>query len=130
MAVCFYPRNKQFSLRGPERFRVIDDINLTYYMNKSELDKIMQHILSEFCNTSVIGYNKYQDKFWCKRYDKSICTLHIEIFVNLKGFEYSEIKLTPLIGTTDDINMFVYDFNDSIQMYRTSNFIRSVLSTY
>ena len=130
MSICFYPRNKQFSPRGPERFRIVNNIILTYYLSKFELDRITQHILSEFCNISVIGYNKYQDKFWCKRYNKTMCTLHMELVVIIKDDNCSEIRLTPLIGTLDDINMFISDFNDAIKMYKTSNFIRSVLTTH
>jgi hypothetical protein len=128
MSVCLYPRNNiNFSPRGPERFRVIKVINLTYYLSKSEFDKIIQHILIDFCNTTVLGYDKYNDKYWCKKYNKSRCTLHLEIKVISKGYEYSDIQIMPLTGEDDDINLFVSDFNESVQMYKSSNFIRSLL---
>ena len=74
MSICLYPRNNiNFPLRGPERFREIDKIKLSYCLNKCEFDKIIQHILIDFCNTSVLGYDKYNDKYWCK----NIIKLHV-----------------------------------------------------
>lgn len=132
MSVCLYQSSNKFkpSKRSPERFRIINNISLTYYLDKSEFDKIMQHIFIDFCDITVLGYDKYNDKYWCKKYNNSRCILHLEIKVISKGYEYSDIKIMPLIGEEDVINLFVMDFNESVQMYKTSNFIRSVLCKY
>ena len=130
MEVCVCQKNKHFSLREKDKFQMMNNIKLTYSLNKFELDKIMQHVLIEFCNVSVIGYNKYEDKFWCKSYTESICSLHIELAVKSKEIEYVEIKIMPMLGSINDINAFIYDFNESIQMYKTSNFIKNLLHTY
>jgi hypothetical protein len=131
MSVCLYPRNNiNFSAREAERFQYIKEIKLTYHLRKPEFDKIMQQILIDFCNTTVLGYDKHNDKYWCKKYNKSTCTLHLEIKVISKGCDYSDIQIMPLTGEYNDINLFISDFNESVQMYKSSNFIRYILCKY
>ena len=127
MSICFYPRNKEFTLRDPTAFRFVNEIILNYSLSKTILDRIIKKILIEFCDTPFIGYDNCQDKFWCKRYSNTICSLHIDISIVFKSSHCSEIKIQPLIGTNQDINIFVYELNDTIKMYKTSNFIKSIL---
>lgn len=131
MSICYYPSyNKSKSLNYKlERFRIINEINLTYYLDKSIIDKIMKRILIDFCESSVIGYDRYHDKYWCKKYNKLICKLNIEIYVIFKGYNYSEIKIIPLVGMNEEINTFIYDFNESIQLYMESDFIRGIIES-
>ena len=129
MSVCYYPvEQKQKSLKYRlERFRIINEIKFTYSLDKSIFDKIMQRVLIEFCESTVLGYDKYFDKYWCKKMIKGICELHVEIMVNFIGYDYTEIRIIPLVGTNDNIKTFIFNFHESIQMYKTSNFIRDVL---
>ena len=129
MSICYYPikQKSKSSDNKLERFRIINEINITYNLDKSIFDKIMQRVLIEFCQSNVIGYNKYFDKYWCKKMNKGICKLHVEIMVNYKGYDYAEIRIIPLVGINDDIKTFIFDFHESIEMYKTSNFIRDIL---
>jgi len=129
MSICYYPAQykPKFSNHKLERFRIINEIKLAYYLDNSILDKIMQRILTEFCESTVVGYNKYFDKYWCKKMNKGICEFHVELLIIFKGYEYTEIIITPLIGTNENIKKFVFDFHEAIQLYKTSNFIRDIM---
>ena len=94
-------------------------------MNK--LTDIIKGILSDFCNATVIGYDKRLNKYWCKIYEKKYCTLHVELEILNKDNEISFVKFIPIIGTDTLIENFVSNFTESIQLYTTSSFIRSCL---
>jgi hypothetical protein len=128
MSLSIYPTNSisNLDLKREEIFTP-NKINLTYELNKIEFEKIIQHILIDFCNMTVLGYDKREDKYWCKKCYKSSCLLYIKIQINVISFDFSKISILPIIWNKDDINMFVYDFNDSVKMYKTSNFIKSLL---
>lgn len=130
MSVCYYPAHQKSNLSNYklERFRIINEIRLTYCLDNSILDKIMQRILTEFCESTVVGYNKYFDKYWCKKMNKRICEFHVELIKIYKGYDYTEISIVPLVGTNEDIKKFVFDFHEALQMYKTSNFIRDILN--
>ena len=127
MSICVHKSNEKINLMHDTSLQRIRKINLRYYLNKSEIDKIMQFILIDFCSTTVLGYDSRRDKFWCKKYNKSSCILHLEINVNNKGSDCSEIHIEPLLYSTLDLEMFLMDFNESIQMYKTSNYIRYIM---
>jgi hypothetical protein len=127
MSVCVHKCNGKKNLLRNASLQRIRKINLKYYLNKSEIDKIMQFILIDFCSTTVLGYDRLRDKYWCKKYNKSSCVLHLEININNKGLDCSEINIEPLLYSTSDLEMFLMDFSESIQMYKTSNFIRCIM---
>ena len=131
MSLYIYPTNSisNVDLRSPERIRE-NEINLTYKLSKTDFDAIIQRILIDFCNMTVLGYDKNEDTYWCKKYDKSSCLLHIKIQIHFNSLDRSEISILPIIGNKDEINTFIYDFNDSIIMYKTSNFIKNLLKKY
>ncbi len=106
------------------------EIKLNYYVNKREIEKIIQRILIDFCNISILGYDKNEDTYWCKKYNGSSCILYIKFRIHLISFDLSEISIAPILGDKTDINIFVYDFNDAMQMYKTSNFIKNLLCSY
>ena len=96
-------------------------------MSKTKIDSIIHLILIDFCNTSVIGYDKYDDKYWCKKYDKNKCVLHIEMKLIDKGYDLTQIQLRPQICTDKTIEAFKSDLNETIQMYKTSSFIKGLI---
>ena len=131
MSEYFNPKkgNMNISLKPRERFRITNAISLTCYVNKHELDKIVKNILIKFCNSAVVGYDRSKDKYWCKKYKKTICEFHLEIKINFDKLGNTQMQITPLIGYNDDINLFINDFNEAIYMYKKSNFIRCILKS-
>ena len=125
MTACFYPINFE-SVNLPnkkERFRYIDYIKLFYYIEKSNVDDIMRKILSEHCDVSVIGYDKYSDKFLCKKYGKNSCELHIEIKIINKGRNCSLVKIIPLVGVDTNIKKFVLAVDKCLRLCQTSKYL-------
>lgn len=129
MSVCYYQvgNNNNFSPRNLERFSFIDVKIMAFYININKLTDIMKGILSDFCNATVIGYEKRTNKFWCKIYDKKYCSLHIELEILNKCSEVTYVKFIPVIGTDSLVENFVSNFKESIQLYTTSSFIRGLL---
>jgi len=66
MSLCNYPIKTftNLDIRSPQRF-TINETTLLYFLNKYEFDKIIQHILIDFCNINVLGYDKLEDYYWC-----------------------------------------------------------------
>jgi hypothetical protein len=131
MSICFYQNNNKLNLspRTKEGFRLVNDTIINCCLKKYVIDKIIQDIFIDFCGASVIGYDRNQDKYLFKKYIKSDCILQLEIKVlsTIEDNSDSQIIIKPIIGTDKEIKSFIYDFNESLQMYVTSNFIRSIL---
>jgi hypothetical protein len=129
MLVCYYPVKNGLNTNNKNfKFRIINQVDLSYNIDKSLFDSIIEYILVDCCSSAVLGYDKYFDKYWCKKYENSTCYLHIEIKIKFKGYKNTEINLIPLIGKNEDINLFVNDFHESIDIYQTSSFIRDTLN--
>ena len=128
MSVCYYQANQDnFSKRNFERYRFIDIKLMSFYINHDKLKDIIKNILSDFCDASVIGYEKRTNKYWFKIIDKKICTLHMELEIIKHTNDISFVQIIPLIGSDILIEDFVSNFKESIQLYTTSSFIRSWL---
>lgn len=129
MSVCYYEvrQNNKFPQRTMERYRSIDVKIMAFCININKFTDIIKSILSDFCNATVIGYDKRLNKYWCKIYEKKYCTLHIELEILNKDNEITFVKLVPLIGTDILIENFVSNFKESIELYNTSSFIKSCL---
>ena len=89
MAVNFITNSNNYRVfeKVTNIHKYMNNIYKTYYLGKSQIDKIINFILNEFCNMMVIGYDK--DKYWCKKYNNSLCCLHLEIIVISIGFDKS-----------------------------------------
>ena len=128
MSVCYYESNTAIlSKRVGEKYRFIDIKVIAFYINSNKLVDIIKGILSDFCDATVIGYEKRTNKYWCKKYNNNYCTLHIELEIFNKNNIISLVKFIPLIGTDILIETFMSNFIESIQLYTTSSFIRSCL---
>jgi hypothetical protein len=126
MSICYNTINI-FSPRTPDKSKFIDVKIITFYINYKKLTDIIKKILTDFCDATVIGYEKITNKYWCKVYDKNYCSIHIELEIFKKCDKFSLVKFTPLIGSGSLIENFVSNFTESIQLYTTSSFIRACL---
>ena len=129
MSLCYYQVTKEYKFpqRSLERYRFIDIKMMAFCINIDKLTDIIKYILSDFCDATVIGYEKRTNKYWCKIYEKKSCSLHIELEILRHDNEISFVKMVPIIGTDSLIENFVSNFKESIQLYTTSSFIRGVL---
>jgi len=129
MSLCCHQINRDINFT-PRSLERISKKDILIKINKIDVDAIIQNILSDFCNVNVIGYEKSTNRYWCKMYEDKFCQLHIEIEIINKGFEQSQVKISPLYGTSKSIEEFVSNFKESIELYTTSSFIRSCLEGY
>jgi hypothetical protein len=129
MTSCYVMKEKSLSLSPRHMERCISNcIHITNInIEKDIMNRIMSNILSDFCNASVIGYNRTTNKFWCKMYKRNICELHLEVEILEKPFAKSDIKIFPIIGTNILVENFVSNLSESIELYITSSFIRASL---
>lgn len=129
MSLCCHQINRDINF-APRSLERISKKDILIKINKIDVDAIIKNILSDFCNANVIGYEKSTNRYWCKMYEDKFCQLHIEIEIINKGFEQSQVKISPLYGTSKSIENFVSNFKESIQLYTTSSFIKSCLEGY
>lgn len=125
--MTFRPLPNSFSPSKIMKKPIYNDTTFSCYMNKQSIDKIMQQILIEFCNSSVIGYDKFEDKFWCKKFYKSRCDFHIELKIIRKDKNTSYISIKSIMGNIHLIDLFIGDLKESLELYRTSTFIKSCI---
>lgn len=125
MLACFYPYENKNILPIKNNYRFIEIIKLIYFINKYKIDYIIKHILTEFCNVSILGYETFTDKYCCKICNRSNCVLlHIELEIIYKNDNISEILIVPLIGNDIKIKNFVKKLNEAMQLYNTSSFVK------
>jgi len=128
MSVCYYKMaTNDISIRSMDRYRYVDVKLIKFNININKLLGIVKGILTDFCEAKVIGYNKRTNKYWCKMYDKNYCRLYIELEILKHNDMLSFVNIIPLIGSDILIEEFVMNFKESIQLYRTSSFVRSCL---
>lgn len=128
MSEYFNPKTSNINIIPVKaRIRITNEIRLNFGLNKYNIDKFMLRILSDFCHSSVIGYDKNCNKYWCRKYKKSICDFHLEIKIIMIE-NTTEIIIKPIICYNDDIKNFIEDLNDGIDLINTSNFVRSIIS--
>lgn len=127
MSACFYPINFEDKsyLKKINKFRFMNYISLLYNIDSEKIIEIIRHILSKYCDISVIGYDKKYQKIWCKKYNKSICDLHIEIEIIYKDYELSQIKIIPLIGNDLNIKRFVSIISQFLKIYQKHNLLKN-----
>jgi len=139
MTECFQTNGSWFNPRqpfsppkscAPFRHRVSQSVEWTCPLQLPELQKIMRTILTHFCNTAVVGYDKARGVFWCKKYAKSVCVCHLELALISDASGHTQVHVTPVLCYSDDLEKFVCDFHESVQLYLSSNFIRSILSAH
>jgi hypothetical protein len=119
--------DNKMSKRKLKKFKCIDIKIFEFNINMMKLTKIMNNILTDFCEASVIGYEKKTNKFWCKKYDDKNCSLHMELEISYQELDITIVKFIPVIGRENQIENFVSNFTESIELYRSSPFIRSCL---
>ena len=128
MSICCHQINRDITF-SPRTLERISSKDILIKINKINVDAIIKNILSDFCNANVIGYEKSTNRYWCKMYEENFCQLHIEVEIINKSFEQTQVKICPLYGTSKSIENFVSDFKESIELYRTSSFIRACWET-
>jgi len=130
MSISLYQVQNEFNICGRkvEQYKHMDEIKLYWNISPEMADKLIQKILVEFCDISVLGYNKFSNKYLGKKYVGSICVLSVEVKINEISEDLVEINVVPLMGNIRDIKVFISDLRDSISVYKCSGFVRETLA--
>jgi hypothetical protein len=97
-------------------------------INKYTIYKIIKELL-DYCKMTVIGYNKYNDLFWCKKYHNYDCIIHYNIKIIDNDEDTCKLLITSLIGNVNDIKNFINNINDFINIYKSCSFIRNFVES-
>lgn len=134
MLACYSPRpvnenniGKLLNKQKLQKCRFMHTINLKYREDKDTIDSILKYILANFCQLSVLGFDKSTGKHWCKKFKKITCEMYLEIEVIDLGYDLTEVRIVPIITDIQNVKKFVYDLNEGINLYKTSSFIKSCL---
>lgn len=107
---------------------MMNNKKLLVSLKMSILLSVFTNILSDLCNVDIIGYNKSKNKHWCKIYDdKQNLSLYLEMELEKYDNTNTYIIIHSQIGTTSAIEEFIHDLIESIQLYKSSFFVRMCL---
>lgn len=128
MQESFSTNNQNLYSHKCLEYKNTKQINIKCNLNKLIIDKIIKLILIDFCNITVMGYNTFENKYWCKKYNKNYCILYLNLKIYDTDVNCCEIIIEPIIYSPSEVDIFIKDFNISIHMYKTSNFIKCIMN--
>lgn len=130
MSTSLYEDQNSYNIFGCkiEQHKDMDDIKIYWNVSLGMADKLIKKLLLEFCDISVLGYNKLTNKYLGKKYGGSICVLLVEVKINEISEDLVEINVVPLMGNIRDIKVFISDLRESINAYKCSGFVRETLA--
>jgi hypothetical protein len=121
-----YQQSKK-QIKIEEKIKYIcNNINIFYDLSKTTIDKIINLQLIQFCNSYIVGYDKNDDKYWCKKYYKKQCVLHIEMKLFDKGYDLTQVNLRAQLFTDKTIEDFKIDLNDTINLYKQHHLLKNL----
>jgi signal peptidase I len=125
MTACLIPFNlKKLSSRDRLRYRIIPKISICCDIDKNKLSDLIQFTFIQKGDLSVFGYNTHSDEFWAKKIVKDEFLLHFTLNVKSIGYENSNIIVTPIIGNDKEIKNLILYIKETIELYKSSNFIK------
>lgn len=126
--MCFRPVNIKNIYDKKNEFRFIQIEYIFCNIEKFKLHNLMRYMLLDFCEISIVGYKSNEDIFWCKKYNKTDCKMHVEIEIINKGY-FTEIKIIPIFGKKVIIDDFIENFKECLNLYKNSSFIKFTLES-
>jgi signal peptidase I len=125
MTACLIPFClKKTTSRDALRYRIIPKISICCDIDKNKLSDLIQFTFIQKGDLSVFGYNTHSDEFWAKKIVKDEFLLHFTLNVKSIGYENSNIIVTPIIGNDKEIKNLILYIKETIELYKSSNFIK------
>jgi hypothetical protein len=121
MTACFLPFNiKESYVKNPSKYRFVTPINILICLNKNDAYDVICYLMSASFKLNTFGYNKKINEFWGKRTNKEKCLMQINLQINEIDINSSYVVITPVVGTSYDINKFIDSFIQCIRTYEKS----------
>jgi len=129
MSICQSVESSNYSCKSKKKYKyyIVESVRIQYNIDKYKIQNIMENVLSQQCNMKVYGYNKTNDFYWCKEVTNCICTLYVTIDICSYDFNKSFITITPNIGKEKDVQIFIQNFKNAMQLYQKTSFIYEYL---
>ncbi len=119
MISCMVPiENSNINLyKQPIKCFCIEDIMIYSSLKKIEIERILLSLLTNNCGMNVIGYNQYDDEYWCKIMKNNNVLSHFKIKLIDYNFNITTIKIVPLISSKQSIKKFELALKTAILDY-------------
>ena len=115
MMSCMIPIETNLNThKVPIKYFCIEYIDIHTNLKKSEIERILLTLLSSKCGMNVIGYNKYDDTYWCKNVKNNSILSYYKMQINCYGFNKNTIKIIPVVSTKPGIIKFETALNVAI----------------
>ena len=107
MLSCMIPIETNLnSYNTPIKYFFIEDIEINTRLKKSEIERILLTLLSSKCFMNVIGYNQYEDVYWCKNVRNNTVISYYKMQINCYGLNLTYIKIIPIVATKLGVTKF------------------------
>jgi hypothetical protein len=107
MLSCMIPIETNLNTyKTPIKYFFIEDIEIHTSLKKSEIERILLTLLSSKCCMNVIGYNQYEDVYWCKNVKNNTVLSYYKMQINCYGFNINSIKIIPVVSTKLGVTKF------------------------
>jgi len=131
MLSCLTPVTYNVNMyKQPVKCFFIEDIAIFSCLRKNEIERIITNLLSKKCEMNVIGYNQYDEEYWCKNVKNnsisSYYKINISSYYKIKIMSYgtiSTIKIMPVVAVKQTIKKFesalksaILDYEFEVQM--------------
>ena len=107
MLSCMIPIETNLNThKVPIKYFFIEDIDIHTNLKKSEIERILLTLLSSKCGMNVIGYNKYDDTYWCKNVKNNSILSYYKMQINCYRLNINSIKIIPVVSTKLGVTKF------------------------
>lgn len=123
MLSCLTPVTYNVNMyKQPVKCFFIEDIAIFSCLRKNEIERIITNLLSKKCEMNVIGYNQYDEEYWCKNVKNNSISSYYKIKIMSYG-TISTIKIMPVVAVKQTIKKFesalktaILDYEFEVQM--------------
>ena len=84
-------------------------------IDSSKICDIMNIIMVKHCKVNVCGYNKLDDVYWGKKYNKNVCELDFQIAVKNMGENNSVVVITT-VGEQKNVKNFCKTVKEIVRL--------------
>ena len=117
---CYFTSESKFKRNLRDNSR---KLNHMYFQNdliykSSNVKKIIETLLLDFCETTIYGYNANNNYYWGKKMENNKCSLMFTLSVDENG-----VTIIPHIGSDSCIKELYLNMVEGMEIYKYSSFL-------
>jgi uncharacterized membrane-anchored protein YitT (DUF2179 family) len=113
----FITTDRKMSQHNKMLYRKLMNKQIVINLNKNMTYDILCYLLTNNFNLNIVGYNKITNEFYGKKTKKGSCLLQLNLKIIEATNNTTNILITPIIGSCNDIDKFIENFNKRIYTY-------------